>query len=283
MISVIIPSDGRASLSRAVASIATMAEGIEIIVVDNTADRNLAVPGARVVREAARNIAIVRNAGIAAATGQILVFLDDDQAFLPGAMALLIDALENADAAVAALYPVADGVRISGSLAADAHTRWLDLPPSATIRLVSRWGKPLFRLSTGACAFRREALTARGFDPAFGVTGGEDTDLFCALYRAGRRLVWVPQAEAEELVPIHRQDPAYQLRRLRRESASYRRIRLRYTQSFALTWIELLVIGLIQTAAGVLPLGPRFRALREKGLGKLGVGSGNFAVSANVR
>ena len=71
----------------------------EVIVVDNAsidATRDVAVTrGAKVVKETRRNIGEVRNTGAAAATGEVLVFIDADSLVRPGIFEKIIDAMSD--------------------------------------------------------------------------------------------------------------------------------------------------------------------------------------------
>ncbi len=62
-------------------------------------------------------------------------------------------------------------------------------------------------------AFSPDGLGVR-FDPAFSLSGSEDTDFFRALTRAGGKLVWVADAVVDEPVPPHRATMGYMLARL---------------------------------------------------------------------
>lgn len=110
-VSTIIPTKDRAHLlARALTSVRRL-EGldlaIEIIVVDNGSSDHTAevarAAGAVLVHAAERGAAAARNAGIKAATGEYLAFLDDDDAWLPGHLRphlALLDARPDFDAVV---------------------------------------------------------------------------------------------------------------------------------------------------------------------------------------
>jgi glycosyltransferase involved in cell wall biosynthesis len=92
--SVIIPTIGRNSLSRAVRSILDqniLAGEIEVIIVNDSGDIN-AVAGwtesddVRIIHTNRRERSVARNTGAAVAKGRYLWFLDDDDWILPGAI-----------------------------------------------------------------------------------------------------------------------------------------------------------------------------------------------------
>ena len=91
-VSVIIPTLNRAALLREALASVRQIQGpdllLEIIVADNgSTDDTAAVAasfGARLVHAERRGAAAARNAGLRAATGEFVAFLDDDDAWLPG-------------------------------------------------------------------------------------------------------------------------------------------------------------------------------------------------------
>ena len=102
MISVVIPTIGRESLGRAVASALgqDMPGGnVEVIVVNdsgcelNTAANILGDPRVVVITTNCRRQRVARNTGAAIARGRYLVFLDDDDWLAAGALAALLEAI----------------------------------------------------------------------------------------------------------------------------------------------------------------------------------------------
>lgn len=101
-VSVIIPSYNRAHLlPRCLDSvIAQECSPSEIIVVDDgstDSTRSLlqgSYPGIKVITQANKGVSAARNAGIRAATGDWLAFLDSDDAWLPGKLDRQLEAIE---------------------------------------------------------------------------------------------------------------------------------------------------------------------------------------------
>ena len=102
-VSVIIPTHDRAAvLGRAIESVlAQTLPPREIIVVDDGSTDGTeallrsAFPQVRCLRQENRGVSVARNAGIAAATGEWLAFLDSDDEWLPGKLAAQREALES--------------------------------------------------------------------------------------------------------------------------------------------------------------------------------------------
>lgn len=226
-VSVIVPTLRRPeSLARAVGSLLDQAlpDGVtlEIVVVDNAPEggsesvlADLSADGGREVRrvhEPRLGVATARNAGLAAASGDLVGFLDDDCTVPPDWLASRIACLRAADAdavfgprqAALEAPPERDAewfvTRFSQDLACERGTPvdtlcdYLPLPGSL---------------------YRRAACfpEATAFDPRLDQTGGEDILMFKRLATAGRRMVWCPESPVIEHVPVRRLTHAYVWRR----------------------------------------------------------------------
>ena len=91
------------------------------------------------------------------------------------------------------------------------------------------WGQRGKLLDTGRSGnvlIRRARIGTLRFDPKLGKTGGEDTDFFSRLHRAGAKLVATDDARIHEEVPATRLAPGYIRRRALRSGQSYAQFRL---------------------------------------------------------
>jgi glycosyltransferase involved in cell wall biosynthesis len=156
---------------------------IEVIVVnDGSTDATPAVarryPTVRLVEQPNRGLSAARNAGLAAAQGTYVVFLDADDRLLPGAVRVGV-ARANADAGIAIVAGVSLPVAEDGApLASTAPTTIAGDPYRALLRANS--------ISTpGAALCRREdVVEAGGFDTA--VSPSADYALYLRLARTRR-------------------------------------------------------------------------------------------------
>jgi glycosyltransferase involved in cell wall biosynthesis len=182
VISFIIPAHNEAALIGATlkalheAVLALDVEHETIVVADACSDGTAAIAeacGARVLQVDHRHIAATRNAGAAAASGEILVFIDADTQ---------VDAVV-LQAALAALH--------DGSVGGGAGVRLL-----GELSWYERWGEALFlwifriaRIAPGCFVFcRRSAFEAAGgFDSRY--YAGEDVAFSRALSRQGRFVI----------------------------------------------------------------------------------------------
>ncbi|MCJ8141350.1 glycosyltransferase [Ancylobacter sp. A5.8] len=220
-----------ALLRRALASVAVLdgldRAAIDVVVVDNSDEESAADTVAafaaaapfpvRYVTAHPANISVARNAAVAAATGEIAVFLDDDMEIEPGWLPAVLETLARSDRDVY-FGPVEADFEGEGTPSAAALTmfdRKTTLGAGDELFAMGPRKTPGFALATSNSIFRRaRTLTdPEPFDAVLGQCGGEDYDLFCRLQRRGRRFGYIPGARAREFVPAHRDDVDYLARR----------------------------------------------------------------------
>jgi hypothetical protein len=220
--SIVIPSYRRPALLARALRCCLAQRGVdspfEIVVVDNdpagSAETIVAEIAAgassapiRYVNEKRPGISHARNTGVVAAAGRYLVFLDDDEEPVPDWLASFVTTIREsgADLAVGPVYP-----RFTAG-DADAYrrrkyTRDACVPTGTQLARWAGIGNTI--LDKSRCFAGDEP-----FDPALGLTGGEDTVYLHQLLRDGRVLVWCAEAAVYETVPSDRLDPKYLLRR----------------------------------------------------------------------
>jgi glycosyltransferase involved in cell wall biosynthesis len=186
-VSVVIPAlNEGASIGQVLAAI-PRDKVEEIIVVDGgSTDDTAAIAraaDARVIHESRRGYGRACAAGVAAADGDILLFLDadgaDDPAQIPDLLAPIL----------AGEADVALGSRLAGKMAPDAmpwHQRFGNWLAAQLIRWL--YGLPLTDLSPFR-AIRRESLLALGMEE---MTYGWPTEMIVKAARTGWRIVEVP-------------------------------------------------------------------------------------------
>ncbi|MFZ6722296.1 glycosyltransferase family 2 protein [Undibacterium sp. Ji49W] len=198
---------------------------VEVIVVDNdpaqSASAVLAEMGQlfagslTTVNLANPNISLARNAAIAAAKGDWIVMIDDDEVPVSTWLQQLLAAqlAHNADVVFAPVLPdyaetTPDWIRRGGYF--DRRR----LPTGTRIdHRDARSGNVLIR----HVLLQRLTASQQGgvgpFDPAFGTTGGEDTMLFRRLDAMGAVMVWCDEAPASEYIPPDRATAKWLLQR----------------------------------------------------------------------
>jgi len=188
----------------------------DVVVVDNapstTATRDLVAgefddPRVRYVVEPVAGLSSARNAGLRAATGEVVAFTDDDVVVDAGWLRGLCDGFARADdvACVTGLVPSGE-LRTPVQRSFDDRVSWSRNVAPRVFRLDEQPADlPTFPFSVGAFgtgadfALRRDvALALGGFDTAFGVgtrtAGGEDLDVFTRVLFAGHALAVQPSA-----------------------------------------------------------------------------------------
>lgn len=161
------------------------------------------------VHEPARGISAARNAAVEAARtwqADVLCFIDDDEWPEPTWLDELISAhVETAaDVVTGPVLPVfveppPDWVIDGGFFERPRHGHHEQIAYATTSSV----------LISLDCLAELEAP----FDPAFGLSGGEDTHLFAQLREAGHRLVWCDRATVYETIPPSKVNERWLLRR----------------------------------------------------------------------
>lgn len=250
------------------ADLARRVEGVavSVLVVDNdpggtgaaavatTAERTAADPACpvTVVVEQEPGISAARNRALRASADQdVLVFVDDDEVPRAGWLGAL-HATYRATGADAVAGPVVSRFAVepepwvvAGGFYDRAHRRGLltgtRIPSAATNNL-------LLDLRT----VRRAGLA---FDPAFGMSGGEDTHFTGALTAGGGRIVWCAEAVVSDVVPADRLSRRYLLARsaaLANASARVALVLAPGGRQRAVLRARTLVTGLVRGAVGAL-------------------------------
>jgi len=157
--------------------------------------------------EPERNIALARNTAVAHATGEFLVFIDDDEFPVLGWLRNLFQTCQ-ANGVAGVLGPV------------KPH---FDQPPPQWIVRGKFYDRPThptgFELSWQECRTGNVLLRRRAIDSVEGPfrrefgTGGEDQDFFQRMIQQGHRFIWCDEAVAFETVPSARWSRRFMLSR----------------------------------------------------------------------
>ena len=146
----------------------------------------------------APNIAAARNAGLAAAAGEIIAFIDDDAFAEPTWLRRLTQPFDNPGvAATGGFVRGRNGISFQWQARAiDVFGQHHDLPCAGSAARVVTPPKGMAVRTEGTnCAYRRETLAALGgFDPAYRFYM-DDADLNLRLSRTGAATALVPLAQ----------------------------------------------------------------------------------------
>ncbi len=303
-VSIIIPTFRRPDLLRAalescLGQVGVDPAEVEIVVVDNCAQGSARQAVAALaatspaelvyVHEPRSGISHARNAGLAAARGAFVAFIDDDEVASAEWLSHLLGTRREHDADVV-LAPVLPEIRADRDPAAlgfyrDFFTYSADVPTGTELGsgvltpFWSRGERAYPRLASGNALLRKACLADTRFDPRLGRTGGEDTLFFNQLLADGARIVWCAEAIAREAVPEDRLRLGYVLPRAFRGGQITSRTPLMLRRPRPMMTALAMAIGAVQLpvhlvagAAGALVRAPRryhHYAAAATALGKL--------------
>lgn len=183
-VSVVLPCFNQARfLPAAVASVRIQHyQPVECIVVnDGSTDDTATVAsklGVRVLEQSNRGVSEARNAGLAAARSDLIVFLDADDELLPDAIALGAEALAS-DPMCAAVVGLCQVMDAAGGPLPAFHNQ---IDP---LNLYAEWLCTNFVWTPGAATFRKRALEDIGGFPS-GVGPAADYAVYLRFARVGR-------------------------------------------------------------------------------------------------
>lgn len=156
------------------------------------AAKSLPIKGAlKLLPQRQPNISAARNAGIVAAAGDIIAFIDDDAVPEPMWSTAILNAFNDPDlAAITGPVLGRNGISLQwGPLMVDGMAQDVPVDPNSAVR--DGFAR---KLQGTNMAFRREALAqVGGFDEAMHFYL-DDTDMALRIGRAGLRTRWVPLA-----------------------------------------------------------------------------------------
>jgi succinoglycan biosynthesis protein ExoM len=169
--------------------------------------------------EPRKNISRTRNHTVRLATGDWLAFVDDDERVPPNWLANMLDTAARFEAG-GVLGPV------------------ISLPPPDAPEWIRRGrfyavhhavtGAPVRRerMWVGNALLRGDLVRAEAgpFDEAWGLTGGEDSDMLARLAQRGMKFVWCEEAAVSEPVEPARMRPRWILLRSMRGGQNYARL-----------------------------------------------------------
>ena len=210
--------------------------------------------------ESKQGLSHARNAGIARAKGEIITFIDDDERIVPDFIGAYINLFENYPAAMAA----------GGKIIAEYPTgrpRWMSHYTERPIANPMDFGDyvrpfPKGRIPGGGnMAMRREVFDKIGiFNTSLGRTGksligGEESDLFERIAKAGMECYYTPRAVMYHIIPAEKLTDSYFERlcyntgasQLTRAQIHNRTSRLYIGE--AMKWCATLLLCLIHTPA----------------------------------
>jgi succinoglycan biosynthesis protein ExoM len=152
-----------------------------------------------------QNIALTRNTALEQSQGDLIALIDDDESARSDWLATLLAAMNRFEAD--AVFGPVRGLLSPGSPRWLVEGRFFDRPARVT-------GSPVVLGGAGNVLMRASVVRRKlVFNPAYGLSGGEDTDFFHRLGRTGARMIWCEEALLTEHVHADRLCLQWLLRR----------------------------------------------------------------------
>ena len=173
---------------------------------------------ARVLDSPSNDLAVGRNVVLERRRHDLVVFVDDDEYPAPGWLDALLGARRAYGTAIVAgpVLPEFEGVGGGWRAHVDLHNG-----------RHRRTGERMPFVGSCNVAFDASLTDPLRFDPAYGRSGGEDTDFFTRAVAAGHEIVWCAEAVVYEDIPAVKGTRRALLRRFVNQGANYRRIMTR--------------------------------------------------------
>lgn len=183
--------------------------------------------------EPTQNISLARNRSLERATGDYVVFRDDDDIWSETnwLKSLLECALEfNADVVVGP-----NEITLSPSAA-----KFLKSCDAFKAAVLPRGLADHMPVGTGNSLVRRSLISNQPFDIKLGLTGKEDLDFFIRLRENGARFAWCPEARIKGELHADRSTVSYTIRRRFQRGGMYAKINEQYYPR--LNWCRTLIM-----------------------------------------
>jgi succinoglycan biosynthesis protein ExoM len=167
-----------------------------------------------------KNISLTRNKALDYATADYLAFIDDDEWASPDWLIHLLQTCQryNADVIFGPVIPQFP----------EDTPDWI-IKGGFFNRKANKTGDIMTHGATSNTLIKspEKFKNTLRFDPKYGLTGGEDTDLFTRLHINGAKLVWCSEALVYEVVPKQRMTINWLAKRAFRGGQNYAQVHLK--------------------------------------------------------
>lgn len=164
--------------------------------------------------QSVKNISLTRNKAVKEASGDLILFIDDDGIPVETWIYDMVNCLikYKADGVFGTVLPYFD----------DNVPTWTKSSPFFK-RLIQSSGEDSIFFRTGNCLVKSHWLKREKgpFDPKFGLTGGEDSDLFERIKKSGAKLIFCKEAIVYDYVPTDRANLSWLIKRFYRTGITF--------------------------------------------------------------